>query len=108
MEHETSHCIVLTTVGTAEQAGELAHKILGARLAACIQVQHIQSYYTWQGESCESPESLLMIKTRSALYPALAEFIRTHHSYQTPEIVQLPITAGFPAYLAWIDDATGG
>jgi 3-polyprenyl-4-hydroxybenzoate decarboxylase len=47
-----------------------------------------------------------MIKTRSALYAQLQDFIRERHSYETPEIVQLPITAGWPDYLAWIDAST--
>ena len=43
-----------------------------------------------------------------ALYQPLEDFIRAHHSYETPEIVQLPITAGSVDYLQWVASETGG
>lgn len=103
---QTSYCVVLTTLESEAQADALAQQIVQARLGACVQVQGIKSFYIWQGEARQEREYLLTIKTRSALYPQLQAFIRAHHSYETPEIVQLPITAGWPDYLAWIEAAT--
>lgn len=97
----------MTTTSTEAQADELAKKIMGEKLAACVQVQQIKSYYLWKGETCINPECLLFIKTRVALFQALEEFIRKNHAYETPEIVQIPITAGFTGYLHWIDEVTG-
>lgn len=102
-----SYCVVLTTTSTESHADELAKKIVGEKLAACVQVQPIKSFYMWKGESCLSHEYLLFIKTRTALYEALEIFIRKNHSYETPEVIQLPITAGFSGYLHWIDEVTG-
>lgn len=107
MSVELTYCVVLTTTSTEAQADELAKKIIGEKLAACVQIQKIKSYYMWQGESCISPEYLLLIKTRTGLYQALESFIQKHHTYETPEIVQVPITAGFSGYLHWIDEVTG-
>jgi len=103
---QTAYCVVLTAVQSEAQAEALAQQIVQARLGACVQVQGIKSFYLWQGQARQEREYLLMIKTRSALYPQLQDFIRAHHSYETPEIVQLPITAGWPDYLAWIDAGT--
>jgi periplasmic divalent cation tolerance protein len=100
------YCVVLTTLEGEAQAEALAQQIVQARLGACVQVQGIKSFYMWQGEARQERECLLMIKTRRTLYPALEAFIRAHHSYETPEIVQLPITAGWPDYLAWIEAGT--
>jgi periplasmic divalent cation tolerance protein len=99
---QTPYCAVLTTVPGEAQAETLAQQIVQSGLAACVQVQGIKSFYMWKGQAHQEPECLLMIKTRSALYAQLQDFIRAHHSYETPEIVQLPITAGWPDYLAWI------
>lgn len=99
-------CVVLTTLEGEAQAEALAQQIVQARLGACVQVHAIKSFYLWQGQARQEREYLLMIKTRSALYPQLQDFIRAHHSYETPEIVQLPITAGWPDYLAWIEAGT--
>lgn len=95
-------CLVMTTAGTEDEAESLAEAVVEARLAACVQVQRVRSFYAWQGELRREPEWLLLIKTRGIRYAALEAFIRERHSYETPEIVQLPITAGSADYLRWL------
>ena len=107
MSSDTAYCVVLTTTASAEQAEGLAKKVVAERLAACVQVQRIQSYYLWKGEARGDPECLLFIKARQSQYQELEDFIRKNHAYETPEIVQLPITTGFSGYLKWIDEVTG-
>jgi periplasmic divalent cation tolerance protein len=108
MPEETPYCVVQTAVASQSQAGALARLIVEARLGACVQLQPIRSFYRWQGEVHDEPEFLLQIKTRRACFPALEAFIRAHHSYETPEIVQLPITAGSADYLQWLQTETRG
>lgn len=88
-------------------AESLARRIIDARLGACVQIEAIQSIYRWQGRVCNEPEFRLLIKRRYAKFDELARFTSAHHSYDTPEIVQLPITAGSSGYLQWLDDSTG-
>jgi periplasmic divalent cation tolerance protein len=107
-EHRKAYCVVLTATATAQEAQSLARGIVEARLGACVQVQAIQSTYRWQGALCEESEFRLSIKTRQARYAALELFIQEHHSYETPEIVQVPLAAGSAAYLQWIDEETQG
>ncbi len=101
-----THCVVQTALASEAEAATLARQIVQAGLGACVQLQAIRSFYVWQGQAHDEPEWLLSIKTRSALYPALEAWLREHHPYETPEIIQLPITAGSAAYLAWVDAAT--
>ena len=105
---ETPYCMVMTTIAGEALAEALAREIVQARLGACVQVQNIKSFYMWKNEALSEPECLLLIKTRKALYQPLEDFIRAHHSYETPEIVQLPITAGSAGYLQWVARETGG
>ena len=100
--------MVQTTVAGQTQAEALARLIVEARLGACVQLQSISSFYRWQGEVRDEAEFLLQIKTRQACYPALEAFIRAHHGYETPEIVQLPIMTGSAAFLQWLHAETGG
>ncbi|SDN82701.1 divalent-cation tolerance protein CutA [Polaromonas sp. JS666] len=102
------YCLVLTTTATAQEAQSLAQGIVEARLGACVQIQPIQSLYRWQGRLCNDSEFRLAVKTPRARYEALERFISAHHSYETPEIVQIPITAGSAAYLQWLDEETQG
>ena len=104
---ESTYALVLTTVATEQQAGELARSIVSAGLAACVQIQSLRSVYKWEGEIRTEPEWLLLIKTTDDRYASLEQHIKAHHSYQTPEIVKLPITDGSRDYLGWIDQCLG-
>ena len=86
----------------------MARQIVQARLAACVQVQAIKSFYVWETQPCEEREWLLLIKSRTTAYAALESFIKHHHRYETPEVVQLPITAGSADYLRWLALHTEG
>lgn len=105
MAMEEIFILVLTTVGTKQFAAGLAQSIVGARLAACVQIQAVQSVYRWQGEVRTEPEWQLAIKTTDAKYAELEQHIRANHSYETPEIVRLPIAGGSREYLAWVSES---
>jgi periplasmic divalent cation tolerance protein len=102
MDEGSGNVVVLTTTDSDEAARALARKIVGERLAACVQTTPIRSVYRWQGAVHEEGEVLLLIKTRHDLLGALERFIKEHHTYETPEIVALPIVGGSRAYQDWI------
>jgi periplasmic divalent cation tolerance protein len=101
---ETRYIQVMTTVDDAEGAQRIADALVGARLAACVQVVGpIASTYWWQGEISSAQEWLCLAKTRADLYPQVEAAIREAHSYDIPEILALPVVAGSDAYLGWVD-----
>ncbi|ACF13653.1 CutA1 divalent ion tolerance protein [Chloroherpeton thalassium ATCC 35110] len=102
------YCVVITTCAKKEEAEALAAKILEKKLAACVQLSEIQSFYEWDGKICNVSEIKLMLKTRTVLYPQLEACIVENHRYDVPEIIQLPIHAGLNAYLNWLNDVTQG
>lgn len=104
---DTDHCIVLTTVADDSVEKAIVEALLSNRLAACIQVLPMRSWYRWEGEVRNDDERLLVIKTRRSRYPEVQEAIVANHSYETPEIVQIPVEDGLPAYLNWISEETG-
>ncbi len=101
-----NYCIVITTCGTLVEAKKLAFQIVKSRLAACVQISRITSYYTWKRKIHNDFEYRLFIKTRTKLYSQLEQYIKDNHSYDVPEIVKLSIQAGFKKYLDWIDEVT--
>ncbi|MDZ7666019.1 MAG: divalent-cation tolerance protein CutA [Desulfotignum sp.] len=101
-----SHCMVLVTCKDQAEARSLASMIVHDKLAACVQMNPVVSVYTWKGRVQTEAETRLTIKTRTALYPALEAFILKHHSYEVPQILQVPITGGLPEFLDWIDQTT--
>ena len=94
--------IVLTTLPDAEIASRVAHELVAARLAACVNVlSPCRSIYRWQDTVVEDGEIPLIIKTTAECYPALETFLRARHPYQIPEILAIDVAAGLPDYLSW-------
>ena len=95
--------LVFTLCPNAELAQTIAHALVDARLAACVNVlAPCRSVYEWQGKRCEENEVPLIIKTTVACYPAVEAKIRQLHPYELPEIVAVNVTQGLPAYLGWV------
>jgi periplasmic divalent cation tolerance protein len=103
----SSYCMVITTAPEREEAEKLAQGILENRLAACVQLSDIRSFFFWDGQIQNDDEVSLIIKTTTKRYAALESYIREYHPYDVPEIIQLPITGGSSEYLAWLDATTG-
>lgn len=100
------HGMVMTTVSTHEEAKTIAKALVDARLAACVQIMQVDSVYRWKGEVTEAGEFLLFVKTRKALFESAIAAIKAAHSYDLPEIVAVPFSAGSRPYLGWIDAET--
>jgi periplasmic divalent cation tolerance protein len=100
--------LVLTTVARAEDAERIAEELVGRRLAACVNVlPGVRSIYRWKGALERDEERLLVVKTRADRFEALRETLLTLHPYEVPEVVAVPIEAGSPAYLRWLDESVG-
>lgn len=96
--------VVLSSVGSAEDAERLARALVERRLAACVNVvPGVVSYYRWKGEICRDEERLLVIKTRSERIEGLRAALAELHPYELPELVALEITDGLGPYLEWLD-----
>lgn len=95
--------VVLLTAANGEEAVRLADMLIGAHLAACVQIlPEMESVYRWQGKIERQPEVLLLAKTVRSKFEELEKQVRALHSYDTPEIVAVPIVAGSAPYLDWL------
>lgn len=84
----------------------MARDLVESKLAACVNVlPSVQSIYRWQGEVETAQEILLLIKTTSDRFPELQRRIIHLHSYETPEIIALPVSMVSDKYLAWIQES---
>ena len=107
MTEDTDCRLVLCTCPDQETATAIAERLVGGRLAACVNlVPGLTSIYRWQDEVQRDTEVLLLIKTVAARLPVLTETLRGLHPYEVPEIIALPIAAGLPDYLTWVTTCT--
>ena len=99
--------VVLVTTADAEEGARLGRALVEERLAACANVVGpIRSIYRWEGAVEEADEHLVLLKARGADVAALEARVRALHSYDVPEVIALPVTAGSAPYLAWLADST--
>ncbi|MFL6229933.1 MAG: divalent-cation tolerance protein CutA [Pyrinomonadaceae bacterium] len=103
LEANEAAVVVLITAPNREEAARLAEMLVGARLAACVQIlPQMESVYWWDGAVRREPEHLLLVKTTAGRFAALEREVRPLHSYETPEIVALPVTQVSAPYLEWL------
>jgi periplasmic divalent cation tolerance protein len=99
--------LVLTNCPDGETADRIAAALVENRLAACVNVlPEVQSTYRWQGSVEQAVEVPLLVKCTRERYPAVEESIRQMHPYTVPEIIAVPVIAGFAPYLRWVDEET--
>ncbi len=95
--------IVITTVGSVDEAKRLGYALIEQRLAACSTLlPSVHSIYRWQGKIESSDETMLLIKTTLGQLPLLEARLCEMHSYETPEILVLPVESGGRSYLDWL------
>ena len=102
-DNSSEPIVVLMTAANAEEAERIASMLVDARLAACVQIlPPIRSVYRWKGEVVRENEVLLSAKTTREKFDELDRAVRAIHSYETPEIVALPVAVGSEPYLNWL------
>jgi len=103
----TDKRVVFVTCSSEEEASRIARALVVERLAACVNILEspVRSVYRWKGRVETAMEHLLLIKTRRARLAALEAAVKRLHSYDTPEIIAVPVAQGSRRYLAWLDES---
>lgn len=100
------HCVILSATADREEALRIARALVDERLAACVTLSGgAESVYRWKGEVCREQETLMLIKTLEMHVETAMVRIRQLHSYETPEMIVIPVTGGDPNYLKWLEDS---
>jgi periplasmic divalent cation tolerance protein len=100
--------VVFMTAPAVDEARRIANELVGRQLAACVQIlPEIESVYRWNGEVQRDKEILILAKTTAAQFDALERAVREIHTYDTPEIVAVPMSHVSEPYRAWLSDNVG-
>ena len=85
----------------------IAEDLVSGRYAACVNIlPGITSIYNWKDEVHRDSESLLIIKSRKALFNVIRDRIMALHPYEVPEIISCSISEANEKYLNWIAENT--
>ncbi len=99
--------LVVTTVASLEEARRMARELVELKLAACAQVQPIESLYRWQGQVESAQEYRVLFKTTEAMYAQVEAAIRARHGYKLPAIHAVLSVRAEAAYAQWVADNAG-
>jgi len=100
------YLLITTTTDDKTKAQEIANALITQKIAACVQIDTIQSTYTREKQLQNTTEYRLSIKTKETLYDEVAVMIRTLHNYETPEIIATIIKYISEDYAQWIEENT--
>lgn len=101
--------VVFMTAPTADEARRIASELVERQLAACVQIlPEIESVYRWKDEVQREKETLILAKTTAPHFDELEKAVRALHSYETPEIVAVPMSQVSEPYRAWMAENVGG
>jgi periplasmic divalent cation tolerance protein len=96
--------LIMVTTGARDDAERLGEALVVEHLAACCTVvPTVHSIYYWDGQLQREHEALLLVKTLESQAQAVQEFVQSHHDYELPEILQIPIESGSSRYMNWLE-----
>src|SRR5687767_13665746 len=99
--------VVVTSVGTEDQALDIAHALVRNRQAACVNiVPNVHSVYRWKGRVCEDDERLLIIKTVAGAFEEVRETIQKLNTYELPEVLAYRVDDATEGFGNWIAKMT--
>jgi len=101
---KAEHVVILVTAKDKSEAKKIARGLLDDKLIACANlVGGVESLFRWNGKIDEASEILLVLKTKRSLFKKVASKVKALHSYDTPEVIALPVIEGSEDYLKWIN-----
>ena len=99
--------VILVTAVNQKEAVRIGKEMVNVKLAACANIiTGIESIYRWKGKVVKAQEVLLILKSTKPRYHALEKAIKAMHTYETPEIIALPVKEGLNRYIGWVRSET--
>ena len=103
MQKPTEQIItIITTTDSEKIADYIASALVEEKLAACVHIDKIKSFYRWKGKVCHSKEFRLLIKTLKVNYGKIKKLILDNHNYELPPIIAFEVTEAYKDFASWI------
>ena len=79
--------ILYTTISNKYCAEKIARKLLNAKLAACVSIKEMNSFYLWDENIQNDAEYEVTIKSKPDKLNSLIEFLKIEIGYEIPQII---------------------
>lgn len=104
-EKQINAVFAYITAPDRDEAMKIARALVHDKLAACSNVfDNMTSVYHWQGDICEDGECVIIAKTTDEKFDDVCAKVSQIHSYETPCVIALPVSGGFPPFLQWLGE----
>ncbi|MFQ5969984.1 MAG: divalent-cation tolerance protein CutA [Nitrososphaerales archaeon] len=97
--------IILSTYPNEKIAAKISKKIVQSKLAACVSLTKVRSFYWWHNKVEDSEECLAIYKSVMGADKELKKAIVKSHPYKVPEIVELKMNSVSKGYLDWMTES---
>ena len=95
--------LLISNFPGADTARKAVRLLVEERLIACGNlITGVESIYEWKGAIEDAHEVTVIAKTTAAHADEAMTRLRALHPYEVPEILLVPVTTGWPDYLAWV------
>ena len=96
--------LILTTAPSVKEAQRIAEALLKKKLCACVSwSSKTKSMFFWSGKLQKADEVQLFIKAPKNSFEKIKKEIIKIHSYEVPEIIEVPVSNGEKKYIAWVN-----
>lgn len=100
------YCLLISTINHIEEARKIASHLVQNHYVACVNlVRGIESIYWWENKVASDTEILMLMKTEASQIRNVQKAIRELHTYDTPELIVVPIRGGMKRYLQWVSES---
>lgn len=87
-----------------KEARRVGRVLLKNRLAACVNIFPIESFYWWKNKIVQDKEAVLLVKTLKKNFKRIETTVQKAHSYKIPCIVMLPVIKVNQKYFDWLKE----
>ena len=98
--------VVFITAKDMDEADKIALGLVQEKLVACVNiVKGVQSVFNWESKTEYCEETLLICKSKQEAFEGILAKVKELHSYSCPEVIAIPIVAGNPEYIKWVNES---
>ena len=94
--------ILYTTISSKNCAKKIARKLIKEKLAACVSIKEISSFYTWDENIQNDNEYEITIKSKPEKLNNLIKFLKIEIGYKIPQIIYNKFESE-KSYYEWVE-----